>query len=175
MAQVIEVKTARGAGMMLRGKLGNQVFQIRNGKQVVAKMPKERTTPPTKKEIEHRQRFATLKVQRQDVLHVARIRLRKAEQGMDVGERDMLWIILYMMYRIWYGIRTITICRPVGVGFGSSTKPLSMITLSPGTKGYPRNRREKRPHKSTAFPPSACTTACDGTTKKPSDEKDTIF
>ena len=46
--------------MMLRGKLGNQVFQIRNGKQVVAKMPKERTTPPTKKEIEHRQRFATL-------------------------------------------------------------------------------------------------------------------
>ena len=51
----IEVKTARGAGMMLRGKLGNQVFQIRNGKQVVAKMPKERTTPPSEKEIEHRQ------------------------------------------------------------------------------------------------------------------------
>ena len=60
MAQVIEVKTARGAGMMLRGKLGNQVFQVRNGKQVVAKMPKERTTPPSEKEIEHRQRFATL-------------------------------------------------------------------------------------------------------------------
>jgi hypothetical protein len=46
--------------MMLRGKLGNQVFQVRNGKQVVAKMPKERTTPPRPKEIEHRQRFATL-------------------------------------------------------------------------------------------------------------------
>ena len=60
MAQVIEVKTARGTGMMLRGKLGNQVFQIRNGKQVVTQMPKERTTPPSEKEIEHRQRFATL-------------------------------------------------------------------------------------------------------------------
>ena len=60
MAQIVEIKTARGVGMMLRGKLGNQVFQVRNGKQVVAKMPKERTTPPSEKEIEHRQRFATL-------------------------------------------------------------------------------------------------------------------
>ena len=28
MAQVIEIKTVRGAEMMLRGKLGNQIFQV---------------------------------------------------------------------------------------------------------------------------------------------------
>ena len=35
MAQVIEIMTKSGAEMMLRGKLGNQVFQVRNGKQIV--------------------------------------------------------------------------------------------------------------------------------------------
>ena len=28
MAQVIEIKTVRGAEMMLRGKLGNRIFQV---------------------------------------------------------------------------------------------------------------------------------------------------
>ena len=60
MAQVIEIKTVRGAEMMLRGKLGNQVFQVKNGKQIVMQMPRKRSSPPTSKEIEHRQRFATL-------------------------------------------------------------------------------------------------------------------
>ncbi|MBQ6764533.1 MAG: hypothetical protein IJP45_05025 [Paludibacteraceae bacterium] len=60
MAQVIQIKTAGGAGMMLRGKLGNQVFQVRNGKQIVMHIPRKRTSPPSEKEIEHRQRFATL-------------------------------------------------------------------------------------------------------------------
>ncbi|MBQ8938852.1 MAG: hypothetical protein IJ047_01340 [Paludibacteraceae bacterium] len=60
MAQVIQIKTAGGVGMMLRGKLGDQIFQVRNGKQIVMQMPRKRTSPPSSKEIEHRERFATL-------------------------------------------------------------------------------------------------------------------
>ena len=60
MAQVIEIKTVRGAEIMLRGKLGNQVFQVRNGKQIVINKPRKRTTPPSDKEIEHRRQFAVL-------------------------------------------------------------------------------------------------------------------
>ena len=58
MAQVIQLKTAGRAGMMLRGKLGNQIFQVRNGKQIVMQMPRKRTSPPSEKEIAIRQRFA---------------------------------------------------------------------------------------------------------------------
>ena len=43
MAQVIEIMTNSGAEMMLRGKLGNQVFQVRNGKQIVTRIPRRRT------------------------------------------------------------------------------------------------------------------------------------
>ena len=60
MAQVIEIKTVRGAEIMFRGKLGDQVFQVRNGKQIVMQMPRKRSSPPSSKELEHRQRFATL-------------------------------------------------------------------------------------------------------------------
>ena len=60
MAQVIEIKTVRGAEIMFRGKLGDQVFQVRNGKQIVMQMPRKRSSPPSPKEIEHRERFATL-------------------------------------------------------------------------------------------------------------------
>ena len=60
MAQVIEINTVRGAEMMLCGKLGNQIFQVKNGKQIVMQMPRKRTSPPSPKEIEHRERFATL-------------------------------------------------------------------------------------------------------------------
>ena len=60
MAQVIEIKTVRGAEIMLRGKLGNQVFQVRNGKQIVINKPRQRTTPPSDKEIERRRQFAVL-------------------------------------------------------------------------------------------------------------------
>ena len=49
-----------GAEIMLRGKLGNQVFQVRNGKQIVINKPRKRTTPPSEKEIEHRRHFALL-------------------------------------------------------------------------------------------------------------------
>ena len=45
---------------MLRGKLGNQVFQVRNGKQIVINKPRQRTTPPSEKEIERRRQFAVL-------------------------------------------------------------------------------------------------------------------
>ena len=49
-----------GAEIMLRGKLGNQVFQVRNGKQIVINKPRQRTTPPSDKEIERRRQFAVL-------------------------------------------------------------------------------------------------------------------
>lgn len=49
-----------GAEIMLRGKLGNQVFQVRNGKQIVINKPRQRSTPPSDKEIEHRRHFALL-------------------------------------------------------------------------------------------------------------------
>ena len=60
MAQIVEIKTVRGAEMMLRGKLGNRIFQVKNGKQIVMQMPQKRSSPPSPKEIEQRQRFATL-------------------------------------------------------------------------------------------------------------------
>ena len=60
MAQVIQIKTAGGAGMMLRGKLGDQVFQVRNGKQIVTRIPRRRTSKPTEQEIAKRQRFAEI-------------------------------------------------------------------------------------------------------------------
>ena len=60
MAQVIEIMTNSGAEMMLRGKLGNQVFQVRNGKQIVTRIPRRRTSKPTEQEIAKRQRFAEI-------------------------------------------------------------------------------------------------------------------
>lgn len=63
MAQVIQIKTAGGAGMMLRGKLGNQVFQVRNGKQIVMQMPRKRTAPPSEAERARRKRFADVQAE----------------------------------------------------------------------------------------------------------------
>ena len=60
MAQVIEIMTNSGAEMMLRGKLGNQVFQVRNGKQIVTRIPRRRTSKPTEQEIAKRLRFAEI-------------------------------------------------------------------------------------------------------------------
>ena len=58
MAEVITAKSFGGARMMIRGKLGNQVFQVRNGKQIVMQMPKRRCSAPSEKELERRKRFA---------------------------------------------------------------------------------------------------------------------
>lgn len=63
MAQVIQIKTAGGAGMMLRGKLGNQIFQVRNGKQIVMQMPRKRTSPPGEAELAKRKRFADVQAE----------------------------------------------------------------------------------------------------------------
>ena len=60
MAQVIEIMTNSGAEMMLRGKLGNQVYQVRNGKQIVTRIPRRRMSKPTEQEIAKRQRFAEI-------------------------------------------------------------------------------------------------------------------
>ena len=58
MAEVITAKSFGGARMLIRGKLGNQVFQVRNGKQIVMQMPKRRYSAPSEKELERRKRFA---------------------------------------------------------------------------------------------------------------------
>ena len=58
MAEVINVKTLGGARMLIRGKLGNQVFQVRNGKQIVMPMPKRRCSAPSEIELARRKRFA---------------------------------------------------------------------------------------------------------------------
>lgn len=63
MAQVIQIKTAGGAGMMLRGKLGNQVFQVRNGKQIMMQMPRKRTSPPSEAEMARRKQFADVQAE----------------------------------------------------------------------------------------------------------------
>ena len=63
MAQVIQIKTAGGAGMMLRGKLGNQIFQVRNGKQIVMQMPRKRTSPPSEAELARRTQFAEVQAE----------------------------------------------------------------------------------------------------------------
>ena len=58
MAEVITAKSIGGMRMLIRGKLGNQVFQVRNGKQIVMQMPKRRCSAPSEKELERRKRFA---------------------------------------------------------------------------------------------------------------------
>lgn len=63
MAQVIEIMTKSGAEMMLRGKLGNQVFQVRNGKQIVTRIPRKRTSPPSEAELARRTQFAEVQAE----------------------------------------------------------------------------------------------------------------
>ena len=46
--------------MMFRGKLGNQIFQVRNGKQIVMQMPRKRTTGPSETELAKRRLFAAV-------------------------------------------------------------------------------------------------------------------
>ncbi|MBR0065827.1 MAG: hypothetical protein IJQ06_09585 [Paludibacteraceae bacterium] len=58
MAEVITAKSIGGMRMLIRGKLGNQVFQVRNGRQLVMQMPKQRCSAPSEKELERRRRFA---------------------------------------------------------------------------------------------------------------------
>ena len=54
MAQVIEIMTNSGAEMMLRGKLGNQVFQVRNGKQIVELSKRKRIRKSKQKELQRK-------------------------------------------------------------------------------------------------------------------------
>ncbi len=63
MAQVIEIKTAYGSEWMLRGKLGDHVYQIRNGKQIMMNLPQKRISPPSAKELLQRQRFGSAQAQ----------------------------------------------------------------------------------------------------------------
>ena len=93
MAQVIEIKTVRGAEMMFRGKIGNQVFQVRNGKQIDRtpgavchsdasdSAAHTRTMGVVAKGMESR----LVQVQRKEIQHVTRVRLCTAVQGMDVS------------------------------------------------------------------------------------------
>ena len=58
MAEEINIKIGNGVVMMLRGKLGNEVFQVRNGKQIVMHMPRKRSTAPSAEELARQRRFA---------------------------------------------------------------------------------------------------------------------
>ena len=58
MAEVINIKIGNGVVMMLRGKLGNEVFQVRNGKQIVMQKPRKRSTAPSAEEVARQRRFA---------------------------------------------------------------------------------------------------------------------
>lgn len=58
MAEVINIKIGKGVVMMLRGKLGNEVFQVRNGKQIVMHKPRKRSTAPSADELARQRRFA---------------------------------------------------------------------------------------------------------------------
>ena len=58
MAEVIKIKIGNGVVMMLRGKLGNEVFQVRNGKQIVMQKPRKRSTAPSAEELARQRRFA---------------------------------------------------------------------------------------------------------------------
>ena len=49
--------------MMLRGKLGDQVFQVRNGKQIVTRIPRKRTSPPSEAELARRTQFAEVQAE----------------------------------------------------------------------------------------------------------------
>lgn len=57
MAQVVTIKQGARTLWMLRGKVGDRVYQVRNGKQVITKMPRRRSTPPGEHEKETRSRF----------------------------------------------------------------------------------------------------------------------
>ena len=48
---------------MLRGKLGDQVFQVRNGKQIVTRIPRKRTSPPSEAELARRTQFAEVQAE----------------------------------------------------------------------------------------------------------------
>ena len=58
MAEVVNMKIGKSVVMMLRGKLGNEVFQVRNGKQIVMHMPRKRSTAPSAEELARQRRFA---------------------------------------------------------------------------------------------------------------------
>ena len=62
MAEEINIKIGNGVVMMLRGKLGNEVFQVRNGKQIVMHMPRKRSTAPRAEELARQRRFAEVQV-----------------------------------------------------------------------------------------------------------------
>ena len=56
----VTITTLNGMDIMLHGKIGNNVFQVRNGKQIVITKPRQRSTPISDKEIEIRRQFAVL-------------------------------------------------------------------------------------------------------------------
>ena len=57
MAEVIKVKGIGGMQMFLRGKLGDQVFQVKNGKQIVMQLPRKRMRQPSETELANQKRF----------------------------------------------------------------------------------------------------------------------
>lgn len=58
MAKIMTAKSMGGIQMFIRGKLGNQVFQVKNGQQIVMQLPRKRATQPSEAELANRKRFA---------------------------------------------------------------------------------------------------------------------
>lgn len=57
MAQVIKVNQGTRTLWMLRGKVGDRVYQVRNGQQIITKLPRRRSTLPSEREQMVRARF----------------------------------------------------------------------------------------------------------------------
>lgn len=56
----VTITTLNGMDIMLHGKIGDVIYKVHNGKQIVTAKPRQRSTPLSEKEIEIRRQFAVL-------------------------------------------------------------------------------------------------------------------
>ena len=56
----VTITTLNGMDIMLHGKIGDVIYKVHNGKQIVTTKPRQRSTPVSEKEIERRRQFAVL-------------------------------------------------------------------------------------------------------------------
>ena len=56
----VTITTLNGMDIMLHGKIGDVIYKVHNGKQIVTVKPRQRSTPLSEKEIEIRRQFAVL-------------------------------------------------------------------------------------------------------------------
>ena len=56
----VRISILNGMDVMLHGKIGDVIYKVHNGKQIVTAKPRQRSTPLSEKEIEIRRQFAVL-------------------------------------------------------------------------------------------------------------------